>query len=414
MKKQFLLIIPFLLFSLFTIAQNTQISLSPGYANQSFYSLQNGEILNSVNNNWDIAFHTDIFSSTIRINDGQGVELYTYPLGDTSAWNSINSSTPNILTSPMYNSDTSWNRGAFGTNQVSGMMDYGWGAYNIITHHIVGDSLFVIKTVDGNWKKLWMDKKASGTYEFKYANLDGSNEITASVPASTYSSKRFIYYSLNQDIIIDREPALSSWDITFTKYITPVQGIPYGVTGALTNVGIKVADVNNIPSPFTYTNYNSHSFYQEINTIGYDWKTFDMSSFTYSLDNDRCFFIKDYNQNVWRVIFTQFAGSSTGNIEFNVESLSSTSVSNLISTKNSLNIYPNPANNQNINIIYEAVDYNVLLSIYDVSGREVYSSNLEGGGLKSYSLPSYVLEKGLYIVSLKINNNILTDRLVIN
>jgi len=69
---------------------------------------------------------------------------------------------------------------------------------------------------------------------------------------------------------------------------------------------------------------------------------------------------------------------------------------------------------QNINIIYEAVDYNVLLSIYDVSGREVYSSNFEGGGLKSYSLPSYVLEKGLYIVSLKINNNILTDRLVIN
>ena len=77
----------------------------------------------------------------------------------------------------------------------------------------------------------------------------------------------------------------------FTKYITPV-GTPYGVTGVLNNVGIKVADAENIPSPSTYTNYNAHNFYQEINTVGYDWKTFDMSSFSYILDNDRCFFIK--------------------------------------------------------------------------------------------------------------------------
>ena len=66
-----------LLFCVQINAQNNQISLSPSYANQSFYSLQNGEVLNSTNNDWDIAFHTDIFSSTIRINDGQGVELFT-------------------------------------------------------------------------------------------------------------------------------------------------------------------------------------------------------------------------------------------------------------------------------------------------------------------------------------------------
>ena len=407
----------FILFScLFNllIAQNNQISLNPGYTHQSFYSMQNGEILNTTNNDWDIAFHTDAFSSTIRINDGQGVELYTYQDGDTSAWNMINSSTTNILTSPMYNSDTSWDYGAFGVNQASGMMDYGWGVYNIVTHHIVGDSLFIIKTVDGNWKKLWLDKKAGGTYEFKYADLDGANEISTSVPASNYSNKRFIYYSLSQDLIIDREPALSSWDITFTKYITPVQGTPYGVTGALSNQGIKIADATNISSPFTYVDYNAHTFSQEMNAIGYNWKTFDMSSFTYTLDNDRCFFIKDYNQNVWRIIFTQFEGSSTGNIEFNTQSLSSTSVSNIANTNNSLNIYPNPANSQDISIIYEAVENNVSLKISDISGRIVYSNILPGGGLKRYSIPSYYFDKGVYIVSLNINNNILTDRLIIN
>ena len=140
------------------IGQNNQISLSPGYANQSFYSMQNGEIINISNEDWDIAFSTDAFSATIRINDGKGVELYTYPLGDTSSWTTINNSSINILTNPMYNSDTQWSSGAFDTNQVGGF-DYGWGIYNLQTHHIVGDSLFIIKTVNGTWKKLWMEQK---------------------------------------------------------------------------------------------------------------------------------------------------------------------------------------------------------------------------------------------------------------
>ena len=53
--------------------------------------------------------------------------------------------------------------------------------YNLATHHIIGDSLFIIKTVDGNWKKLWLEKKVSGEYLFKYANLDGSNMINQNV-----------------------------------------------------------------------------------------------------------------------------------------------------------------------------------------------------------------------------------------
>ena len=49
----------------------------------------------------------------------------------------------------MYNSDTSWNYGAFVMNQSSDMFDYGWGVYNIQTHHIIGDSVFLINS---KWK----------------------------------------------------------------------------------------------------------------------------------------------------------------------------------------------------------------------------------------------------------------------
>ena len=136
-------------------SQNQSISMNSGYANQIFYSMQNGEMVNIQNDNWDIAFSTDAFSSTIRINDGKGVQLYTYHLGDTTDWNMTNTSTPNILYNQMYNSDITWETGAFDINTTSSGFDYGWGVYNLQTHRIVGDSIFVIQTINGNWKKLW-------------------------------------------------------------------------------------------------------------------------------------------------------------------------------------------------------------------------------------------------------------------
>ena len=409
MKRISLIINLQIIFLATSIAQNNEVSLNQGYENQSFYSMQNGEVANIANNNWDIAFSTDEFASTIRINDGKGVELYTYHLGDTSAWNVINTSTVNILINPMYNSDTSWELGAFDVNQTNGF-DYGWGVYDLATHHIIGDSLFIIKTIDGNWKKLWLERKALGEYQFTYSDLDGSNMVNQSVPASNYSNKRFIYYSLESNMIIDREPTLSDWDITFTKYITPVQGMPYAVTGVLSNSGIEVAIADNIPSPLTYTNYSAHNFKQEINTIGYDWKTY---SGTYIIDPNRAYFIKDYQQNIWRLVFTNFEGMSSGNIEFNTELISATNIIN-IKNENSLDLYPNPAGtHEDITIIYDTKSNESFINIYDINGKNVYSTSLMNG-FKTHSIQNNTLKKGTYIISLNIDGNEINKRLIIN
>ena len=395
------------------IGQNNQVSLSPGYANQSFYSMQNGEIINISNEDWDIAFSTDAFSATIRINDGKGVELYTYPLGDTSSWTTINNSSINILTNPMYNSDTKWSSGAFDTNQVGGF-DYGWGIYNLQNHHIVGDSLFIIKTVNGTWKKLWMERKSSGAYIFKYANLDGTNEISDNILASNYDNKLFIYYSLDNNILLDREPPLSNWDITFTKYITEVQSTPYSVTGVLSNEGIEVAQADGLQNPLSYTNYSSHVFQTDINTIGYDWKTFQGS---YILDPERCFFIRDYDQNIWRLFFTNFDGMSTGNIEFNTELITSTNISET-EKQSTLTVYPNPVSSgQEITLIHELLSSNkseANIVLHDISGREVYKSSiLTRNGLNAHKIATEKINKGIYIISLNIDGWEKTERIVI-
>jgi hypothetical protein len=411
MRKRNNIIISIIVFvNTLLIGQNNQISLSSGYSNQSFFSMQNGEVLNVNNSDWDMAFSTDAFSSTIRINDGKGVELYTYHLGDTSSWGSINNNTINILINPMYNSDSDWGYGAFDTNQIGGF-DYGWGIYNLQTHHIIGDSLFLIKTVSGNWKKLWLEKKVSGKYLFKYANLDGTNEISDSILASNYNTKRFIYFSLDNNMVIDREPILSDWDITFTKYITPVQGMPYSVTGVLCNSGIEVAEADGISNPFSYTDYDSHNFENNINSIGYDWKTFQGS---YVLDSDRCFFVRDYQQNIWRIVFTSFDGMSTGNIEFNTE-LISTSSTNNFNTDKTFSIYPNPSStNQSITLVYDMNNKDGNLSVCDITGREIYNSKIDSKGLKLHTIPSNIIERGTYIISLNSNGEVLKKKVIIH
>ena len=399
------------------IAQSNQLSLNSGYTNQSFYSMQNGEVLNTSNQDWDIAFSTGSFSSTIRTNDGKGVELYTYQLGDTSAWNNINSSDINNLPELMFNADTSWQYGAFDINQTGGF-DYGWGIYNLQTHHLIGDSLFLIKTINGNWKKLWIKNKISGEYQIKYADIDGNNEIDIIIPALNYSDKNFVYYSLDNDLVLDREPNKEDWDITFTKYMTlypTSQGafMPYSVTGVFHNDDVTVAQADNISSPLTYNNYSLHTFSNMINTIGFDWKLFQGS---YVIVDDRCYFIRDQLDNVWRLTFVNFEGTSTGNIEFNTELVGSTNLeySEKITT---LKTYPNPVNTgDKLTLVYELKSScsKAMVKLYDVAGHEVYNSRLENNGLRLHTIDTENLNSGVYIISINIDGVQSSDRIVIN
>ena len=405
--KYTLTIITTILFYISPQAQTVQISMGNNYANQIFYSMQNGEIKNISNDNWDLAFTTDQYASTIRTNDGKGVELYTYHLGDTSDWQNINVSILNNLSSGMYNSEISWYDGAFENNSL-GHPDYGWGVYNMINHNVTGDSLYIIKTINGNWKKIWIQElTTAGEYIFKFANLDGSNEITQSILKTNYTDKNFIYFSIDQNTIIDREPISSEWDITFTKYISPVQAMPYPVTGVLTNNNTEVAKATGVTDPLTYFDYSNHNFNNEINSIGYDWKSYQGS---FVVDANRCYFIKDKNENIWRLVFNSFDGMSTGNVEFNTELIFNTSSEN-INKASSLNVFPNPTT-QNTNLIFD-FEEECLINIYDIFGVQVYSNQLNSTGLKLINLPTGNFDAGLYFLVVYKENRVLAKEKLI-
>ena len=413
MKKIFL---PFCLMLIYGYSQcqiNDSVILNASYTNQSFYNLNIGEVANVDNTNWDLAFSSSGYGSAIRINAQAGVELYVYPNGDINDWNSVDITNINNW-SPIINSDTTWSIGAFNaTSDPTNSLDLGWGVYSTITHHITGDSLHILKLSNGDFKKLQMIKLSSGVYDFKYANIDGSNEVTTNVSKSNYTSKNFGYYSLTNETELDREPDSDSWHILFTKYVSEIYpGTNYAVTGVLTNKDIEVAKAENVD--VSNVNYNSYSFSSQINTVGYNWKSYNMSSFSYDIVDSLCFFIKDDFGSIWKLQLTGFEGSSSGKINFNVENI--LSASDNITDKNIFAIYPNPTTSKEIKIIYD-INYRTSslnkVEFFDINGKLVKSLELANNGFNEMNVNLYDLKSGVYFVSLITDEKSFQQKLII-
>jgi hypothetical protein len=307
-----------------------QLVMGAGYANDVFYKMDSGIIATVPRGNWDIAFHTSTFSSTVITNGGNGILLFESPQ-DTTYWNSIDT-TGLYSWNKLYNSDTTWTLGAFERTAI-GHPDYGWGKYNDITHDLIGNKMFIIKLANGQYKKIWIVRKYStiNKYTIKFADINGSNEITATIDCSLYVSKNFVYYSLGSAMVIDREPPKDKWDFVLTKYIEMVPSesatyTPYSVTGILTNTmrlstmgnvsysGISVSQLDNVDQ--STLDYTLAPFNTSMSIIGSDWKAFDMSLNTYTLKNNVVYFVKNRANNIYRMVFLTFEGASTGALSF--------------------------------------------------------------------------------------------------
>ena len=412
--KKILLTYSLILLFLCSYSQNSDsVILNSSYTNQSFYNLNDGEIANIDNTNWDLAFSSSGYGSAIRINAQAGVELFVYPNGDINDWNSVDITNINNWSS-IINSDTTWTIGAFNaTSDPTNSLDLGWGVYSTITHHITGDSIHIIKLSNGDYKKLQMIKLSSGVYDFKYANIDGSNEVTTNVSKSNYTSKNFGYYSLTNEAELDREPDSDSWHILFTKYVSEIYpGTNYAVTGVLTNKDIEVAKAEGVD--ISNANYNSYSFSSQINTIGYNWKSYNMSSFSYDIVDSLCFFIKDDFGSIWKLQLTGFEGSSSGKINFNIENI--LSASDNVLDKNVFAIYPNPTKSKEIKIIYD-LNYSTSslnkFDFYDLNGKLVKSLKLANNGFFERDVNLYDLKSGIYFVSLITDEKSFQQKLII-
>jgi hypothetical protein len=66
------------------------------YADEVYYRMDTGTVASVPRDVWDIGFKSGVYTSSITANTTMGVELYTYPLADTSAWRPSTSTGPVI------------------------------------------------------------------------------------------------------------------------------------------------------------------------------------------------------------------------------------------------------------------------------------------------------------------------------
>ncbi|NQX91514.1 MAG: T9SS type A sorting domain-containing protein [Flavobacteriales bacterium] len=349
-------------------AQTTvHISQGPSYASDVYVSMQDGEVATIDATNWDLAFEvSSAFAIGIRINDGQGTLLKSYPNGDISDWDMVD--TTGFSSWPQLNNEIDlWEDGAFNVSPAGGGSDFSWGYYTgDPLHDVVGDSIYVVSTVEGAFKKLRLDLLDGGEWTFTHANLDGSDEVQETFSIAEYTNKSFTYYSLDSQTFTDREPEGTEWDMVFTRYFGQTSFGPGATAGVLMNRGVEMIQADGVDvNTVLYTDYEWTSHQEDIGIIGNDWKSLN-DMFMWEVVADRAYFVKNIAGDIYKAIFTSFEGSSTGNAEYTSELITGASVEELFASD--LIAYPNPVSNGTLYIQTETTMDNVDIHIHNAQG----------------------------------------------
>jgi hypothetical protein len=407
------LLISFLLILNSASAQES-ITMDPGYANDVYFSIEDGVVGIAERANWDIGFYTSPWSAGIITNGGNGVQLYIYPHGDTTSW--MSTDTSGMSGWPiLYNGEDSWENGAFNRNSGN-HPDYGWGVYNAITHNVVGDSIYVIKLADGTYKKIWIVEKISveNKYIIRYANLDNSSEEEKTLDINNYAEMNFSYFDFASGSLFEREPNTEDWDILFTKYqAMQPEGVPYPVIGVLNNVTAKAN--RSYPVGMNFDEWYTQPMDSSKAVIGFDWKSFDMQAFQWALEDSLIFFVGPSNGNIYKLYFTLFAGSSSGDIEFELETVSLLGTEEINLTDAEIHLMPNPASDMLTVSWNGKLNQHAALKIFDLTGKEVMTDELNGnasGGELTIDVSR--LQHGMYILSIISGENVITEKLIVN
>ena len=425
MKLRSLLLLAGLAGSLNAAAQTPSwvmdsVQMGTGYGNDIFYSMKNGTAKSESNTNWTLAFEMipggPVYHGvSVLANHVQGgVSIYSIHQQGSTKFGSLTSADTATMTQ-LYNSDSSWDYGAFNENyDPTDMFSFGWGKYNSTNHNIYGDSVYLIKAGGVNYQ-MWIDFYKSYPYDsiyysFHIAKFDGSNRHDDTIHRNpTYMDRNFAYYDIATNSFLDREPAQTVWDILFTRYIEyvslggPVQ--PYPVMGVLSNRFVAVADVRGV-NPDTTVSYNKYTRTLKLNEIGSDWKAFNMTTFAYDIDTTATFFVQTVDSAVYQIKFTAFHSASdpnaTGRVVFAKRMWAfPADVKNVNNTISQHIIAPNPATTE-ANIVLTAKESTTAqLVITDIAGRLIQNNTINiNQGLNAFKVNTSGFANGTYLVNI--------------
>jgi len=394
-----------------------EISTGAGYQKQSYVNLSAGTEKQVSNTAWDIAFTVHGSQNAgVFINESSGssmgnplplIEVY-----DALTDNFNDQPDPATITDfQLFNAEKSWDFGALNERRnPEDALDLGWGVLDPQTGQVTGNAVYVLKLRNGQFRKIKVESLLNGQYSFRYANLDGTNEVLKTINKADHAGKTLAYFSLETGATVNVEPSSGGFDLFYGRYVSlllapgTMEYIPYYVTGILAGNGAKVAEADGVePVTVAYADYQD-SLRTELDVIGHDWKFFDLSA--WSVDEDRVFFLKTANNRVWKLFFAGFEGSFTGVTVLEKTDLGIMSALNDPPASGlECAIFPNPVQDQvTVSLDFPmAVAQNAKIQMVDLNGKvALHQAVFLKEGFQVFTLPANSLSPGLYHLQLEL------------
>ncbi len=385
------------------------VVLGPSYANQVYYSLVTGQKTIADKTEWDVAFQANGITFGVWLNETAGLSAYLVPSLDATDWGTAVDTTGLSTWQRIQNGTGSWADGAFNSNPTSAF-DIGWGVYTgPPAHEVNGDSIYLVKYANGTVKLLWIENLNVNRYVFRFSDIDGNSEVIDSVLKN--NDRNLSYYSLLNEVELDREPSNESWDLWFTNGLTAAPGAPGAPlsppAGAVyANRGIQSVRVTGAPADSA--DYLTATFDSAIYNIGVTYRVRNSTPPPgfWEIPDSNVYFVKANDDQYYKIVFTGFGGTPDGVIAFEKTQLTFEAVGiNDVANATRVVLYPNPATSQ-LNVILDAKEAGLhTVVITDLAGKVTYSTQLAVNGLQNISIPVSTLANGYYLVSVEANGN---------
>ncbi len=411
--KNTTLSIAFIVLAVSLNAQIRQISVGAEYRQQTYINLSTGESFSLDNEAWDIAFTAQgqqdggVFINESSSLSGAPIELYH---AEGLTWEDpITDTSPYVDSVRIHNNEKNWLYGAFNDlRNVSDPFDYGWGAYNPQAQQVEGSLVFVIKKRNGTLIKFQISALDINGYQIRYADLDGSNEVSKTVSKAIDNGDKLIHFSFDTNDIVTIP---SDYDIIFQRYTRPLddmQGglLEYVVTGVMLAPGVEAVIADGIdPADVDEEDYASDYSTSPI-AIGHEWKYFDFNQ-GWVMETDEVYFVKARDGKKYRLLFLDFEGSSTGTTTVEIAFLGTSATNEELSWSSSIEVYPNPFINQ-ISVKGDESFASAFLELYNSSGQKIVSGQANSGTL----FLSAGLPMGTYYLSIEKDGKKIIKKLV--
>lgn len=271
------------------------VNMDPTYKWQIYYDLKTNSVVGqNLKTAWDLAFEADANGFHVILNSSKAMYAYNT---NNSVFNEVTDTIGFEINkkwdSPTGNLDSTAIGDFRNTNSVY-IIDRG---YNELGEH-------------QGFRKIQFLSVDVTKYLVRFANLDGSGDVTLQIEKDDNYNFTFLSFTSSNTLIV--EPPKNSWDLVFTQYLhvfeNPIQ--PYLVVGCLLNRYKTSATMNSSISfsEIDFDHASTSNLSSNINTIGYDWKTFTGGVFI--THPEKNYIIKDSEGFYYKLHFVDFYNQS--------------------------------------------------------------------------------------------------------